>query len=377
MTHYDDDLDTAPNAPAWALAPDPVPLTFSPECGEIFAALVVAQANLENIAQDGHAEVTTRTGGSYSYSYSSLGSVLRSVRPVLAAAGIGYLQGPLIEADRVTVETRLVHASGQWIEGRVTLPLAPNSNPQEIGSAITYARRYGISTIVGIAPEVDDDGAAASSRRRGQSNDSGSGPDPYTDAASGKRYDENGTELVALDVHRQLMAEAAEMTPEQRTAMTKWRQAEGITNMTARHLTAADAERVLAHIAEVTGRAVANDAPAEGTPDAEPVGTDEGTEPEETLEVEDEHEDGIDYDAADTDPVEDPEPAAEPEETARQRRARIAREEVAQAVADAQAGADDEDEIHEATVRGELDDPEPEVVEPHTDDERPFTDDEG
>jgi hypothetical protein len=54
-----------------------------------------------------------------------------------------------------------LHTSGQWISGSATLPLA-SQTPQAYGSALTYARRYGLAAIVGLCVDQDDDGAAAS-----------------------------------------------------------------------------------------------------------------------------------------------------------------------------------------------------------------------
>jgi hypothetical protein len=62
-------------------------------------------------------------------------------------------------ATTVELTTTLLHESGEWVQGTVAAMLA-NADPQSIGSAITYLRRYGLSAIVGIA-QVDDDGNAA------------------------------------------------------------------------------------------------------------------------------------------------------------------------------------------------------------------------
>jgi len=64
------------------------------------------------------------------------------------------------ERDEIVLDTRLLHSSGEWIEGRMTLPVS-KADAQGYGSALTYARRYGLCAAVGIAPE-DDDGNAAS-----------------------------------------------------------------------------------------------------------------------------------------------------------------------------------------------------------------------
>ena len=63
----------------------------------------------------------------------------------------------------VSMVTRLMHASGQWLQGTVSTML-PSADPQAVGSAITYLRRYGLAAAVGVAPE-DDDAEAATGRQ--------------------------------------------------------------------------------------------------------------------------------------------------------------------------------------------------------------------
>lgn len=94
--------------------------------------------------------------------YADLAATWDACREALSANGLSVVQvtgGDDPEIVRVT--TRLIHASGQWIEG-ITVMRPTKADPQGIGSTITYARRYALAAIVGVAPE-DDDGNAASS----------------------------------------------------------------------------------------------------------------------------------------------------------------------------------------------------------------------
>ena len=97
----------------------------------------------------------------------SLGSLMRSVREPLALAGLAIVQAPAIEVgqggNRVSVTTRIIHRSGQWIEASVSIAISANAAAQVVGSAITYARRYGLTALLGIASGDDDDGAQAQS----------------------------------------------------------------------------------------------------------------------------------------------------------------------------------------------------------------------
>jgi hypothetical protein len=92
--------------------------------------------------------------------YADMATVVETVQPVLAAHGLAYLQG-VSDGDRVvTVTTRLLHKSGEWIEDSLSMPTGQNT-PQAVGSACTYARRYSLMALLGLAPD-DDDGVSAS-----------------------------------------------------------------------------------------------------------------------------------------------------------------------------------------------------------------------
>lgn len=94
--------------------------------------------------------------------YADLASVWEAIRQPLSKNGLAIVQLPSADGPRVTVVTILCHKSGQYITSTLTM-LARENSPQGIGSAITYARRYSLMAIVGVAPE-DDDGEAAQGR---------------------------------------------------------------------------------------------------------------------------------------------------------------------------------------------------------------------
>ena len=138
---------------------------------EFAAALVKAQAAMGDITKGRTAKVEMRDGkGTYTYSYADLADVLGDSRPVLTENGLAITQNVVTNGKDVEVWTTLLHVSGQY---RTDGPLAFNggSNPQQAGSAITYARRYAALATLGLASE-DDDGAKAAhepaSSRRGK-----------------------------------------------------------------------------------------------------------------------------------------------------------------------------------------------------------------
>ena len=103
--------------------------------------------------------------------YADLNSVFEAIRPALSKNGIAVTQIIIPDPNFATVETLLIHESGEWLKSKITMKPSryrkdgtceERLDPQGFGSAYTYARRYALSAIVGIASEADDDGNNAS-----------------------------------------------------------------------------------------------------------------------------------------------------------------------------------------------------------------------
>jgi hypothetical protein len=95
--------------------------------------------------------------------YANLESVIEAAHGALEANGLAVMQGPgPMDGNCITLTTRLVHESGEWIETDFSLP-AGKMDPQAAGSAITYARRYSLMAMLNM-PAVDDDGEASMPR---------------------------------------------------------------------------------------------------------------------------------------------------------------------------------------------------------------------
>ena len=130
--------------------------------GSLAAALIQLQARLPRITKGETAEVPTKTGGKYTYSYASLSDIHDSVFPLLGECGLAWVTRPTLSAGGTFVLLySLIHAeTGEDYSGEYPLPESGGS--QALGSAITYARRYALTAVLGIAPaEDDDDGHAA------------------------------------------------------------------------------------------------------------------------------------------------------------------------------------------------------------------------
>lgn len=92
--------------------------------------------------------------------YANLEGVIEAAHEALVANGLAVMQGPgPLDGNALTLTTRLIHESGEWIETDFSLPMA-KADPQAAGSALTYARRYSLMAMLNM-PAVDDDGNEA------------------------------------------------------------------------------------------------------------------------------------------------------------------------------------------------------------------------
>ena len=134
-------------------------MNSSPDISELSKALFSIQNNLPPAIKDARNSFVGND-------YATLNSVMETCRDALYSHGIWLVQLPCpapveLGTGHIGLETRLTHVeSGQWLSSVTVIPL-PKSDPQGLGSALTYARRYSLCTILGIITE-DDDGNAAS-----------------------------------------------------------------------------------------------------------------------------------------------------------------------------------------------------------------------
>lgn len=120
---------------------------------DISAALVKALPAIQNATKDAK-------NPHYKSDYASLKAVIETTKPVLSEHGIVVVQGPGWDGQQCTLTTRFLHESGEWIETVAGTPVS-KADPQGVGSAISYLRRYSLAAMAGITQE-DDDGNAAS-----------------------------------------------------------------------------------------------------------------------------------------------------------------------------------------------------------------------
>ena len=125
---------------------------------ELAKALPALMAEMENAKN-------TKSG--YGYNYAPLNEILETVRPILAIHRFSVVQMVGHDEGLVTVRTMLIHESGESLESTMALPPAEVKGSNEVpqmGARITYARRYMLTSLLGIAGEEDTDGVAPAKR---------------------------------------------------------------------------------------------------------------------------------------------------------------------------------------------------------------------
>lgn len=124
----------------------------SEQTNELAAALALAQSSMK-------AATFNKTNPHFKNKYADLAAVLDAIRLPLAANGLAVTQTTEVRDGGFVLVTTMRHKSGQWVASEYPLPVA--AKPQELGSALTYARRYSLSAIACIAADEDDDAEGA------------------------------------------------------------------------------------------------------------------------------------------------------------------------------------------------------------------------
>ncbi len=134
---------------------------MSPEIGELVKALAEFQAEIQTLKK-------TADNPFFKSKYLPLPDLLRGIQPHLSGYGLAIVQPfqPTMGKDgTVDIVTILMHASGQWIRGVLSMPVEKR-DPQKMGSAITYGCRYSLCAMLGVAGAADDDAEKAMETHR-------------------------------------------------------------------------------------------------------------------------------------------------------------------------------------------------------------------
>lgn len=208
---------TRSNGPPPTLPAPPVVYTglmMTGDPGPMFAALARAQVAFGEVKRTRTVKVTPRDSAPYTFNYAPLDGVLAAVSKSLNDNEIVLLQPLYEDGDGWRLRTVLGHSSGATIECTASIPWperrwfdknaqdwrTAKGSWQDFGSAVTYARRYMVGSLLGIAPEEDDDGNAASGNEREATDRTG--PRANTQAtppASPSQAAKNNAELNAAE----------------------------------------------------------------------------------------------------------------------------------------------------------------------------------
>jgi hypothetical protein len=156
----------------------------SEQINDLAAALAKAQGEMKNAVFD-------KVNPHFKNKYATLAAIRDAITPTLTKNGISVIQPTVMGEGVLVVTTRLMHSSGQWIESEY--PIINDTNkPQAMGSALTYARRYSLAAICGIASDEDDDANAAQ------------------DHGNGKAPAKNGNGKIDMNIHEPIERGAGE-----------------------------------------------------------------------------------------------------------------------------------------------------------------------
>ena len=121
----------------------------------IAGALVKFQASVSKVAKESNNPF-------FKSKYASLANILDTIQKPLSESGLAISQFP----DENALTTIIIHAdSGEWMKSSYVMPVAKQNDPQAMGSAITYARRYALGSILNLNIDDDDDGEKAMGRQ--------------------------------------------------------------------------------------------------------------------------------------------------------------------------------------------------------------------
>jgi len=127
-------------------------IEHSAELDKLAAALAKAQTVIATAKRDSQNPFFKST-------YADLASVWEACRDALTSNGLSVAQFPGFKDGIATVDTILLHSSGQWLQATAGAPIA-KQDAQGVGSALTYLRRYALAAVASVSP-ADDDGNAA------------------------------------------------------------------------------------------------------------------------------------------------------------------------------------------------------------------------
>lgn len=123
---------------------------------ELYAALVKFQGEMKPVIKDAW-------NPHFKSNFADISGIIQAASPLLAKNGLGFLQTMRVDGERNILQTKIIHAAGQWELSEIIIP--QQNDPQKLGALITYLKRYQLQAALGI-PTEDDDAEAVSAPMR-------------------------------------------------------------------------------------------------------------------------------------------------------------------------------------------------------------------
>jgi ERF superfamily protein len=123
---------------------------------KIYEAFVLAQGEFEGAVKGSE-------NPHFKSKFANMEEVVDGIKQAFKKHSLAFIQSVTGEGPATILSTRIIHKSGEWIETYYPLTCKDWTNPQSVGSAMTYAKRYGLQAATGL-PSIDDDGHAATDR---------------------------------------------------------------------------------------------------------------------------------------------------------------------------------------------------------------------
>ncbi len=181
----------------------------SEQIDQIATALAAAQMEIEDPhkTRTGKIKGETKAGKyyEYEYKYADIADVLKQVRGALSKHGIAVSQPTIMDGTALIVRSRLLHSSGQWLESDYPV-CSLQGDHQKMGAAMTYARRYALTSLVGVAADEDTDGQGAAEADSPKSGNGNHVRQPR------KQADISGAKTTREQFHDSLLADMAQIS---------------------------------------------------------------------------------------------------------------------------------------------------------------------
>lgn len=185
-------------------------MIFSESNQAISKALVAAWGAVETPKHNTNVVVRKRDGGSYEFSYTDLDGIFEAIKEVYRENKIAVVQNAHTCFNEsgtmcVSVETMLLHESGEWVKSEPLKAVAAQ-NMQDLGGQITYMKRYSLSAMLGIATEKDDDANGVSGNQVEYQNNQPAAPKKLSEKQVNRLYAiANNKGVSPADVKKVLM----------------------------------------------------------------------------------------------------------------------------------------------------------------------------